>query len=177
MEEDKAVRRVVKKIDDKSEVTASEPQTDYGDKIPEGQKIYWRDVVQDVLDSDEDEEVKTVSSEFMNKGVNFIYDADMALHKDYSESHPECPARILAIYELFEKKKLLEKFNILPCPKATVDQLKLVHSEKVIDRVFKTEEIKDNKNTQWFDRDNYECKYTKDAALLSCGGTIQGNQT
>lgn len=98
----------------------------------------------------------------------------MAKHKDYSESHPECPERILAIHKHLTDKKLLDHVNLIKCPKATVEQLKLVHPQKVIDKIFKTEKIKEGKNTQWFDQDNYECKYTKDAALLSCGGTIAG---
>jgi acetoin utilization deacetylase AcuC-like enzyme len=79
------------------------------------------------------------------EGVGFIYSPEMTKHEDYSLSHPEQPARITSIYNHLKSKKLLEKLKLLECPKATMDELKLVHPSEVIDKVFDTENIKEGK--------------------------------
>lgn len=106
--------------------------------------------------------------------VGFVYSEEMTKHEDYSGSHPERPERVREILKHLKEKKLLDNVEYIECTKATEEQLELVHTWKVVEKVFKTENIKEGKNTQWFDDDNYECKYTKDAALLAAGGTIAG---
>lgn len=109
--------------------------------------------------------------------VGLVYSEEMMKHEDYSKSHPERPERIKSIYDRLASKKLLSNLNNIEFSEATKEQILLVHKSDVIDKVLSTSELKSGKNSQLFDQDNYECKYTGKCALLAAGGTIEAVRT
>ena len=106
--------------------------------------------------------------------VGLVYSEEMMKHKDYSNSHPEQPDRIKYIHDRLVKKKLIKHLHNIEFSDATLEQLMYVHKEEVIKKVLQSENIGEGKNTQWFDVDNYEWKYTGKCALLAAGGAIEG---
>ena len=101
----------------------------------------------------------------------------MMKHKDYSNSHPEKPDRIKCIFDRLVEKKLLTHLNRIEFSEATEEQLLLVHKKEIIEKVLSSDKLMEGTNTQEFDQDNYECKYTGKCALLAAGGTIEGVRT
>jgi acetoin utilization deacetylase AcuC-like enzyme len=70
----------------------------------------------------------------MNCRVGYVYDAAMTLHAQTigQKKHPEGPERIQEIYKILLNKCLLEKMVAIKSREATIDELKMVHSDDYI---------------------------------------------
>lgn len=66
--------------------------------------------------------------------VGYVYDSRMMSHTCIS-GHPEQPDRIRRIYEAFQQGGLIAKMRNLPIREAERDEVLLVHSETLWDKV------------------------------------------
>lgn len=74
-----------------------------------------------------------------NLTVGYVYEPQMMLHSDENTSsagdHPEQPARIRYIYDLFHQHKCLVRMRKLKIRKAEKEEVLLVHSEALWEHV------------------------------------------
>lgn len=66
--------------------------------------------------------------------VGYVYDSRMMSHVCFS-GHPEQPERIKRIYDAFQHADLISKMRKLPIREAERDEILLVHSETLWDKV------------------------------------------
>ncbi|CAH0727597.1 unnamed protein product, partial [Brenthis ino] len=68
--------------------------------------------------------------------VCFVYDLAMLKHKNICEpGHPECPERIMRIYEMFREFGLLERLHQIEARPASDKEILAVHTQKHLDRL------------------------------------------
>jgi len=67
--------------------------------------------------------------------VGYCYDPRMREHKHLSYDHPEQPARITSIFETLENSGCTSRMIALPAREVSEDEVALVHSRKVWERV------------------------------------------
>lgn len=67
--------------------------------------------------------------------VGYCYDPRMRGHKNLSYDHPEQPARITSIFETLESSGCTSRMIVLPARKVSEDEVALVHSRNVWERV------------------------------------------
>lgn len=67
--------------------------------------------------------------------VGYCYDSRMREHKHLGYDHPEQPARITSIFETLETSGCTSRMIVLPAREVSEDEVTLVHSRKVWDRV------------------------------------------
>ncbi len=98
--------------------------------------------------------------------IGFIYD-DIFLRHTPPNWHPERPERLRAILNTIEKRGLKDKIVWLKPEKATIEDLKAVHTEEHINRILKN-------NKTYIDPDTYISKDSPEAALYASGAVIKG---
>ncbi|WVQ74620.1 hypothetical protein IAR50_004221 [Cryptococcus sp. DSM 104548] len=121
--------------------------------------------------------------------TGYIYDPLMMLHcmegyiptaedvKDAGEGHPEDPMRIKRIFTRLVENGLIRRMKRLEFQQVRFDQVMLVHSEEMWDKVQATEHLGDEEAIEL--REYYEqlslyvCPETAHCARLSAGGVIQ----
>lgn len=108
--------------------------------------------------------------------VGYVYDSRMMTHTCIS-GHPEQPDRIRRIYEAFQHAGLVAQMRALPIRPAARDEVLLVHSETLWDKVMaigdmSTQDIVDSE-AYYQDLSLYVSPSTPEAARLSCGGVIE----
>jgi len=67
--------------------------------------------------------------------VGYCYDPRMRGHKHPSYDHPEQPARITSIFETLENSGCTSRMIVLPAREVSEDEVALVHSRNVWERV------------------------------------------
>lgn len=67
--------------------------------------------------------------------VGYCYDPRMREHKHLSYDHPEQPARITSIFETLEDSGCTSRMIVLPAREVSEDEVALVHSKRVWERV------------------------------------------
>lgn len=67
--------------------------------------------------------------------VGYCYDSRMREHKHHSYDHPEQPARISSIFKTLEDSGCTSRMIVLPAREVSEDEVTLVHSRKVWERV------------------------------------------
>ena len=67
--------------------------------------------------------------------VGYCYDPRMREHKHLGYDHPEQPARITSIFETLENSGCTSRMIVLPTREVSEDEVALVHSRKVWERV------------------------------------------
>ena len=67
--------------------------------------------------------------------VGYCYDPRMRGHKHISYDHPEQPARITSIFETLEDSGCTSRMIVLPAREVSEDEVALVHSKRVWERV------------------------------------------
>jgi histone deacetylase 6 len=67
--------------------------------------------------------------------VGYCYDPRMREHKHLGYDHPEQPARITSIFETLETSGCTSRMIVLPAREVSKDEVALVHSRNVWDRV------------------------------------------
>lgn len=66
--------------------------------------------------------------------VGYVYDDNMLFHA-CADGHPEQPARIMRIHDALKSANLLEKMKQIPIREVERDEVLLVHSQTLWDRV------------------------------------------
>lgn len=67
--------------------------------------------------------------------VGYCYDPRMKEHKHLNYDHPEQPARITSIFETLENSGCTSRMIVLPAREVSEDEVALVHSRNVWERV------------------------------------------
>ncbi len=98
--------------------------------------------------------------------TGFIYD-DIFLKHTPPEWHPERPERLKAILNAIEKRGLKERLVWLKPEKASIEDLKEVHTEEHIKRILQN-------NETYIDPDTYISKNSPETALYAGGAVIKG---
>ncbi len=98
--------------------------------------------------------------------TGFIYDDVFLKHRPYGW-HPERPERLVAIMKALEARPdLKEKLVFLKPERASIEDLKLVHTDQHIQRILKNGE-------GYLDSDTYICNDSPEVALYAVGAVIK----
>lgn len=103
------------------------------------------------------------------KRTGFVYDERYLLHSTF-ENHPECPARLQAIYRNLKETGLLDKLISIKAVAANQRWIEAVHNIRYIMRF---EEACIMGFPDFDHADNSICRDTYDAALLAAGGVLE----
>lgn len=109
----------------------------------------------------------------MTTGI--VYDDIYLQHK--IGTHVESHERLIALMELLKARKIFENpdFKLIQPRKATIDQIKYVHEESLINEVKEVSELaKATGYTQHLDMDTAVSAKTFEASLYSVGGNLTG---
>ena len=109
----------------------------------------------------------------MTTGI--VYDPIYLEHR--IGTHVESHERLIAIMDFLKEKKLLENpdFKLIEPRKATLDQIKYVHTENLIKEVREISELAEKTGRiQALDLDTAASAKTFEASLYSVGGNLQG---
>ena len=107
--------------------------------------------------------------------TGIVYDEIYLQHK--IGTHVETHERLIAIMELLKDRKLFENpdFKLIQPRKATIDQIKYVHKESLINEVKEVSELsKATGYIQHLDMDTAVSAKTFEASLFSVGGNLTG---
>ncbi len=104
----------------------------------------------------------------MNK-TGFLYDDRYRLH-DTGAYHPECPARLPAIYKGIETAGLLDKLTLIKARPADMKWVETIHDPAYIKRF---QEACQAGETTFIYPDNQMCSISFDIALLAVGGLLE----
>ncbi len=96
----------------------------------------------------------------------YIHHSDCLLH-DMGASHPEKPARIVAIEEQIRAAKLMDLLHRYDAPLATKEQLARVHDSEYIDKILNFQD-----SYTYLDSDTLLTAQTPQAALRAAGALI-----
>ncbi|KAI0317227.1 histone deacetylase complex protein [Amylostereum chailletii] len=108
--------------------------------------------------------------------VGYVYATEMMLHSSEQE-HPEKPARIARVHDVFKLNGLVANMKRIPIRLAKREEVLLVHSEQVWEDVAKLKHFspQDIINSQdFYERESlYVNPQTPMTARLSCGGVVE----
>ncbi|KAH7339941.1 histone deacetylase complex protein [Rhizoctonia solani] len=116
--------------------------------------------------------------------TGYCYDPAMTLHTqqgvdpdDPDEHHPEKPQRITCIRAILAINGLLQRMHQIPVRLARTNEIMLVHTKDLVDKVAGLESMTDEHITataQFYEQLSlYVTQATSHAAALSCGGVIE----
>ena len=100
----------------------------------------------------------------------FITHPDCLKH-EMGPHHPECPARLQAVYDAFEQTGLMPRLWSIEAPLATRAQLAAVHSPEFVDAIF---EAAPDHGYAALDPDTAMNPYSLAAAQRAAGAVIKG---
>ena len=100
----------------------------------------------------------------------FITHSDCLKH-EMGAHHPECPARLQAIYDAFNESGLMPRLTEVEAPLATLDQLKSAHASDYVDSIFKAAPAQDY---AYLDADTAMNRYSLVAAQRAAGAVVKG---
>lgn len=100
--------------------------------------------------------------------TGFLYDERFLLHKT-GPGHPECPERLVVIYEALKEAQLLSRLIPIPAKPAKIKWVEKIHSPR---HVFRVEEASLLDLGELDHPDNQLCPETFDTAILSIGGIL-----
>ena len=100
----------------------------------------------------------------------FITHPDCLKH-EMGPHHPECPARLQAVYDAFEQSGLMALLRQVEAPLATREQLSAVHAPDYVDAIFESAPKYDYTA---LDPDTSMNPYSLSAARRAAGAVIRG---
>ncbi|MBY8989439.1 MAG: histone deacetylase [Candidatus Lokiarchaeota archaeon] len=106
--------------------------------------------------------------------VGIVYDPIYLDHQTGSD--PENPSRLVTIMNFLEEKGVLDdpSFQIIKPRKASLDQIRYVHDDKLIREIQKICELSEKtQHIQYLDADTAASPKTFEASLYSVGGNLQ----
>lgn len=105
--------------------------------------------------------------------IGVVFDEQMLLHRKHRVFHVERPERIMAIYLNLIKKDLLSQLVELDSDEAAEADILLAHKATHIRHVKCDGEKLSAKQNYMPNADTYMNKHTAQAALVSCGSTVE----
>ncbi|KAF8745670.1 Histone deacetylase, partial [Rhizoctonia solani] len=117
--------------------------------------------------------------------TGYCYDSAMTMHTQHgvdpddpeSEHHPEKPQRITCIRAILANNRLLERMHQIPIRQVRTNEVMLVHTRDLVDKVAGLETMTNEHITQtaqfYEQLSLYVTQATSQAAALSCGGVIE----
>lgn len=93
------------------------------------------------------------------------------LQHEMGAHHPECPARLQAIYDAFDLDGLMAKVNKAEAPLASREQLYAAHDGDYVDSIFAAAPERDY---AYLDPDTAMNRHTLEAAQRASGAVIRG---
>ncbi|KAG0219715.1 Histone deacetylase hda1 [Mortierella sp. GBA43] len=109
--------------------------------------------------------------------TGYVYDVRMRFHSNVhgEDDHPEDPRRIWRIYEALKNAGCTNRMIKVPSREATIDELRLIHSDEHIESIQKTAEM--SKEELLVTAENYNSIYLNNlsafCARLSCGSLLE----
>ena len=100
----------------------------------------------------------------------FITHPDCLKH-EMGPHHPECPARLQAVYDAFNQSGLMPKLRQIEAPLATREQLALAHAPEYVDSIFAAAPGHDY---AYLDPDTAMNRYSLLAAQRAAGALVKG---
>ncbi|MGH7885317.1 MAG: histone deacetylase family protein [Thermodesulfobacteriota bacterium] len=101
------------------------------------------------------------------KKLGIIRD-DLFVKHSNGPGHPECPERLINIFNTLEQSKLIDKTVLLDFEPATEEEITRVHTKDYFDKIKATS----GKEFVQLDADTTTCSVSFDAALRGSGGLI-----
>lgn len=93
------------------------------------------------------------------------------LQHEMGAHHPECPERLQAIYDAFDRHQLMSKLIKTEAPPASREQLYAAHDGEYVDSIFAAAPEHDY---AYLDPDTAMNRYTLEAAQRASGAVIRG---
>ena len=100
----------------------------------------------------------------------FITHPDCLKH-EMGPHHPECPARLQAVYDAFVQAGLMSQLQLVEAPLATREQLAAAHARDYVDAIF---EVAPSHDYAALDPDTSMNPYSLVAAQRAAGAVIKG---
>ena len=100
----------------------------------------------------------------------FITHPDCLKH-EMGPHHPECPARLQAVYDAFERSALMSRLRLVEAPLATREQLSAAHAPDYVDAIFDAAPIHDYAA---LDPDTSMNRFSLAAAQRAAGAVVKG---
>lgn len=100
----------------------------------------------------------------------FITHPDCLKH-EMGPHHPECPARLQAVYDAFTQSGLMARLQAVEAPLASREQLSLAHAREYVDAIFAASPGYDY---AYLDPDTSMNPYTLSAARHAAGAVVAG---
>ena len=100
----------------------------------------------------------------------FITHPDCLKH-EMGPHHPECPARLQAVYDAFTRSGLMTKLQLVEAPLATRSQLVVAHAADYVDAIFAAAPTHDYAA---LDPDTSMNPYSLLAAQRAAGAVVKG---
>jgi acetoin utilization deacetylase AcuC-like enzyme len=93
------------------------------------------------------------------------------LQHEMGAHHPECPERLQAIYDAFDRHQLMSKLTKTEAPPASREQLYAAHDGEYVDSIFAAAPERDY---AYLDPDTAMNPYTLEAAQRASGAVVRG---
>jgi acetoin utilization deacetylase AcuC-like enzyme len=93
------------------------------------------------------------------------------LKHEMGAHHPECPERLQAVYDAFDRHGLMAKVKKIEAPPASREQLSAAHDSEYVDSIF---DASPEHDYAYLDPDTAMNPYTLEAAQRASGAVIQG---
>jgi acetoin utilization deacetylase AcuC-like enzyme len=100
----------------------------------------------------------------------FITHPDCLKH-EMGPHHPECPARLQAVYDAFNQSGLMARLQAVEAPLASREQLSLAHAREYVDAIFAASPGYDY---AYLDPDTSMNPYSLSAARHAAGAVVKG---
>ena len=100
----------------------------------------------------------------------FITHPDCLKH-EMGAHHPECPARLQAVYDAFDQAGLMARLRAIEAPLATRDQLIAAHAPEFVQAVFAAAPLHDY---AYLDPDTSMNRFSLAAACRAAGAVVKG---
>jgi acetoin utilization deacetylase AcuC-like enzyme len=95
----------------------------------------------------------------------------VCLKHEMGAHHPECPARLQAVYDAFDASGLMPELMQVEAPLATEGQLEAAHAPDYVASIFESSPLEDY---AYLDPDTALNPYSLDAARRAAGAVIEG---
>lgn len=100
----------------------------------------------------------------------FITHPDCLKH-EMGAHHPECPARLQAVYDAFQQSGLMSRLRTVEAPLATREQLAAAHAREYVDAIF---DAAPQHDYAYLDPDTSMNPFSLSAACHASGAVIKG---
>jgi len=107
-----------------------------------------------------------------NLQVGYCFDERMATFHPAPKYHPECPERILRIYDYLEETDTISQMQYIQITRAKKEEISYCHETCVARNIWNYEHKASKHGIEHIDDDTYFSKKSAVAATLSCGAVV-----